>query len=163
MPSLNSISVSIFERSLATLDRIALNLGRAPGYAAHLALGIRGEEAAFFYLRRLGFAITARSWRSHRYAGDIDLIGWEGDCLCFIEVKTRTTRDVASAEAAVDLSKRKTLRKMAGHYLRNLPAPASLRFDVLSIYFEQDANVEFLLLRNAFDWTEPNSREQWRY
>jgi putative endonuclease len=60
--------------------------------------------------------ITARSWRSHRYAGDIDLIGWEGGCLCFIEVKTRTTRDVASAESAVDEDKRKTLRKMARHY-----------------------------------------------
>jgi len=126
-------------------------------------LGIRGEEAAFFYLRRLGFVITARSWRSHRYAGDIDLIGWDGDCLCFIEVKTRTTRDVAAAEASVDLSKRKTLRKMAGHYLRNLPGPPSMRFDVLSIYFEQGAEADFLLLRSAFDWTEADRRGEGRY
>ena len=145
------------------LDRVSQKLGRAPGYAAHLALGLRGEEAAFFYLRRLGFVITARGWRSHRYAGDIDLIAWEGDCLCFIEVKTRTTRDVAAAEAAVDLSKRKTLRKMAGHYLRNLPEPASLRFDVLSIYFEEDASPGFLLLRSAFDWSEGNGRGAGRY
>ena len=145
------------------LDRVSQKLGRAPGYAAHLALGLRGEEAAFFYLRRLGFVITARGWRSHRYAGDIDLIAWEGDCLCFIEVKTRTTRDVAAAEAAVDLSKRKTLRKMAGHYLRNLPEPSSLRFDVLSIYFKEQAVADFLLLRSAFDWTEADRRADGRY
>jgi putative endonuclease len=154
MPSLNSIGATLLERSLATIDRVCLNLGRAPDYAPHLAVGVRGEEAALFYLRRLGFVITARSWRSHRYAGDLDLIGWEGDCLCFIEVKTRTTRDVAAAEAAVDLSKRKTMRKMARHYLRQLPDPEQLRFDVLSIYFEKDAAADFLLLRNAFDWTE---------
>ena len=148
------------------LDRVSQKLGRAPGYAAHLALGLRGEEAAFFYLRRLGFVITARGWRSHRYAGDIDLIGWERDCLCFIEVKPRPTRDVAAAEAAeaaVDLSKRKTLRKMAGHYLRNLPEPASLRFDVLSIYFKEQAVADFLLLRSAFDWTEADRRADGRY
>jgi len=162
MPSLNSIGASLFEHSLATLDRISASLGRAPAYAPHLALGIRGEEAAFFYLQRLGFVITARSWRSHRYAGDIDLIGWEGECLCLIEVKTRTTRDVAAAEAAVDVGKRKTLRKMAGHYLRNLPEPAAVRFDVLSIYFEKDSPADFLLLRSAFDWIEPNIREKWR-
>jgi putative endonuclease len=150
----NELWLSLFERTLAGIDRLAVRLNRVSASAPHLALGIRGEEAAFFYLRRLGFVITARSWRSHRYAGDIDLIGWEGDCLCFIEVKTRTTRDVASAESAVDLHKRKTLRKMARHYLRHLEEPASLRFDVLAIYFEKQGAVEFRLLRNAFTWTE---------
>jgi putative endonuclease len=156
--SLDKVSVPLFERLLASLDRASVQLGRTPVVVPHLALGIRGEEAAFFYLRRQGYVITARSWRSHRYAGDIDLIGWEGDCLCFIEVKTRTTRDVAAAEAAVDQDKRKTLRKIARHYLRHLPDPASMRFDVLSIYFEKDAAADFTLLRNAFDWTESRRR-----
>jgi len=163
MPASGSIGLRLFERSLATLEQLSRTLGRAPAYPKHLALGIRGEEAAFFHLRRLGFVITARSWRSHRYAGDIDLIGWEGDCLCFIEVKTRTTRDVATAEAAVDRAKRKTLRRMAGHYLRNLPEPPGVRFDVLSIYFERDRPADFLLLRRAFDWTEADGRTDRRY
>lgn len=154
MTSWDWISASIFERFLAVIDAACHRLNRASRHPAHLAVGIRGEEAAFFHLRRLGFVITARSWRSHRYAGDIDLIGWECGCLCFVEVKTRTTRDVAAAESAVDEDKRKTLRKMARHYLRHLPDPASLRFDVLSIYFEKDAAADFTLLRNAFDWTE---------
>ncbi len=129
-------------------------MGRATVVASHLAVGIRGEEAAFFHLRLHRYIITSRSWRSHRYAGDIDLIGWDGDCLCFIEVKTRTTKDVASAESAVDEHKRKTLRKMARHYLRQLPEPAQVRFDVLSIYFEKGKEAEFVLFRNAFGWSE---------
>lgn len=154
MPSLNAVSPSLFERLLSTMDRAAIRINRAPLMPAHLALGIRGEEAAFFHLRRHGYVITARSWRSHRYAGDIDLIGWDGDCLCFIEVKTRTTRDVASAESSVDERKRKTLRKMARHYLRQLPAPSAIRFDVLAIYFEAGKEAEYILFRNAFGWSE---------
>src|SRR5271163_34462 len=154
MPTRNAAGLLFFERSLATLDRLSAKLGRKPSHAPHLALGIRGEEAAFFYLRREGYVITARSWRSHRYAGDIDLIGWEGDCLCFIEVKTRTTREVASAESAVDESKRKTLRKMARHYMRQLPAPAAIRFDVLAIYFETGKQADFTLFKSAFGWSE---------
>lgn len=154
MLSRNAVGLLFFERSIAALDRLSARRGRAPGQPAHLALGIRGEEAAFFYLRRHGYVITARSWRSHRYAGDIDLVGWDGDCLCFIEVKTRTTKEVATAESAVDEQKRKTLRKMARHYLRQLPEPAAVRFDVLAIYFEIGKPAEFILFQNAFGWSE---------
>jgi putative endonuclease len=154
MKSLELAGTALFERLLATLDLAANRLGRAPSQAAHLALGNRGEEAASFYLRRKGYVITARSWRSHRYAGDIDLIGWDGDCLCFIEVKTRTTREIATAESAVDESKRRTLRKIARHYLRNLPDPAGIRFDVVAIYFESEKPADFTLLKGVFGWSE---------
>jgi hypothetical protein len=61
--------------------------------AAHLATGLRGEEEALFHLRGLGYTIVARRWTSPRARGDADLIGWDGEWLCFIEVKTRTGRD----------------------------------------------------------------------
>lgn len=120
----------------------------------HLVTGRRGELAAFFYLRRHGYTVVARGWRSGRLRGDIDLIAWEEDTVCFIEVKTRTTRDVATAEAAVDEDKRRTLRRLARAYMRQLPnqqTPA--RFDILSIYFEKEKAAEFELFRNAFDWS----------
>jgi hypothetical protein len=43
---------------------------------------------------------------------------------------------------------------MARHYLRNLPAPAAIRFDVLAIYFEADKLGDFTLFRSAFGWSE---------
>ena len=72
----------------------------------HLRTGRRGEEAAYFYLRKLGYVMVARNFRSPNRRGEIDLIAWHKDVLCFVEVKTRTTHDVKPAEAAVDRDKR---------------------------------------------------------
>lgn len=110
-----------------------------------------------FYLRRHGFTVIAHDWQSGRAPGDLDLVAWEGETLCFVEVKTRSQRGMATAEAAIDSHKRKTLRRLAGHYLRQLPADIATRFDVISIYLQADsplqkADVE--LFRNAFSWDE---------
>src|SRR5579875_297166 len=67
-----------------------------PEEPAHLTTGRRGELAAYTFLRRNGYTIVAHGWRSHICPGDLDLIAWEGEHLCIIEVKTRTTRDVAT-------------------------------------------------------------------
>ena len=73
------------------MDALA-KIGRAPRSAAHLATGLRGELEALFELRKIGYTVVARRWKGTKLRGDVDLIGWEGDCLCFIEVKTRTER-----------------------------------------------------------------------
>lgn len=128
---------------------------RQPTRAAHLSTGARGERAAFFWLRRRGFTIVARGWRSARAPGDLDLIAWDGDELCFIEVKTRTTRAVAAAEMAVDRDKRRTLRRLARHYMRQLPRrDVPTRFDILSIYFEPGKPPDFEHFPGAFGWVE---------
>src|SRR5579864_2393456 len=75
-------------------------------------LGQRGEEDAYFHLRKLGYTMVARNFRSPRYRGEIDLIGWDSDVLCFIEVKTRTSRDIKTAEAAVDRHKRREVAQV---------------------------------------------------
>jgi putative endonuclease len=132
---------------------------RQPLRAPHLETGLRGERAAFFWLRRHGYIVVARGWRSSRAPGDLDLIAWhpdtEGDTLCFIEVKTRTTRAVAPAHLAVDRDKRRTLRRLARHYLRQLPnRDVPTRFDILSIYFETGKPADYEFFPNAFTFTE---------
>ena len=122
---------------------------------AHLRTGRRGEEDAYFCLRRHGYVIIARNYRTARHHGEIDLIGWDKDVLCFIEVKTRTTRDVKPAEAAVDRKKRHDLRTVIRDYLRSLPekqfpGPPPWRFDVLTVYYEKAlAPPTFELFQNA--------------
>jgi putative endonuclease len=64
----------------------------------------------------------------------MDLIGWEGDTLCFIEVKTRTSHDVKTAEAAVDRHKRREVAEVAHEYLKKLPVSCQWRFDIVSVY-----------------------------
>jgi putative endonuclease len=87
--------------------------------------------------------------------GDVDLIGWDGDCLCFVEVKTRTKRDLSPAESAVDEDKRNMLRGLARAYLRTFPESERrsipVRFDVVSVYSIGGAN-EFEVFERAFGW-----------
>jgi putative endonuclease len=134
-------------------DALAVGARRRATLPAHLELGRRGEEAAYFYLRRRGYTVVALGWRSAKLRGDLDLVAWEGNILCFIEVKTRSSRKVATAESAVDDEKSRMLCRMARQYLQALPAvPDQVRFDVLSIYFENGQPAEFELFRGAFDW-----------
>lgn len=150
MSRFETIRLKSLELILDWLDRVAARRRRE---APHLATGRRGERAAFFYLRRLGFVVTAQRWRTPKARGDLDLVAWDQDVLCFVEVKTRTTRAVAPAEAAVDADKKRMLRKMAHHYVRQLPdREVPVRFDILSIYFEAGKSAEFTLFRGAFGW-----------
>ena len=133
-----------------TLDAAAKVLGKGNARASHLATGSRGEDAAYFHLRTQGYTMVARNFRSPRRRGEIDLIAYEGDTLCFIEVKTRTSHAVKPAEAAVDAAKQKELRAVAREYLRRLDTAPTIRFDVVSIYYEGDAPADFTLFKNAF-------------
>jgi len=117
----------------------------------HQRTGRHGEEDAYFHLRKLGYVMVARNFRSPRRHGEIDLIGWDKDVLCFVEVKTRTTRDVKPAEAAVDRRKQRELAAVAHEYLHHLPPSCQFRFDVVSVYYEnQSSQPAFELFQNAF-------------
>ena len=148
--STHQLSTFVFESLLRTVDKAPRS--KRNRYPAHLVTGVLGEEAAFFYLRRAGYLVVARGWRTARAPGDLDLIAWKNDTLCFIEVKTRSSREVATAEAAVDEHKRETLRRLARNYLRQMPEDTVTRFDVLSIYFRQEGATEFEFFPGAFDW-----------
>jgi putative endonuclease len=146
--------LSLFERTLSWLDQAAARSTRSPKHPAHLMTGMRGEDAAYFYLRQVGYTIVARRWSSPKLRGDIDLIGWDGESLCFIEVKTRSSQSFQPAEVSVDHEKRTTLRRMAQEYIRHLENSEQIptRFDVVSVYFP-GARPEFELFRGAFDWS----------
>ncbi len=86
--------------TIRALDWLAAKTLAPEEIPAHQRTGRRGEEDAYFYLRRRGYTIIARNFRSPNHRGEIDLIGWDRDVLCFIEVKTRTKRDLKPAESA---------------------------------------------------------------
>ena len=73
--------------------------------------GTRGEAMAAEYLRERGCRLVAHSF-SCRF-GEIDLIAWDGDVLCFVEVKTRTNVDMALPREYVTYQKQNKLRKTA--------------------------------------------------
>jgi len=118
------------------LDRLAEQLLAPDGRPAHQRTGTRGEEAAYFHLRKLGYVVVARNFRSPRCPGEIDLIAWDRDVLCFVEVKTRSSRDVKTAQSAVDRHKRREIAQVAREYLRRLPLECQWRFDIVSVYYD---------------------------
>jgi putative endonuclease len=141
--------------AMRRMDALAMRRAQGRGVVAHLATGERGEREALFYLRKMGYTVVARRWKSAKLWGDVDLIGWDGEWLCFIEVKTRSGRDAMPAESAVDGEKQDMLRRMARAYLRGFPEKlrrdVPVRFDVVSVYL-LPSGVEFDLYRGAFGW-----------
>ncbi len=127
----------------------------------HLLTGQRGEDAAFFHLRALGYTVVARRWHASRVRGDLDLVAWDGPTLVVFEVKTRTARDLAPAETQVDGLKKTQLRKLAAAYLKRLPelhrASLRVRFDILSVYLLPTGQ-EFEHIPDAFPLTAPPGR-----
>lgn len=112
-----------------------------PGPATAIA-GEKGEDAAYFYLRRLGWTLVARRWKAPPLRGDLDLIAWEGNTLCFVEVKTLTRRGNIAAEYAVNNEKIRMLRRMAAAYVNHLPPlPGgqfyATRFDIVAVYLNE--------------------------
>ena len=97
--------------------------------------------------------VVARNFCSPNRRGEIDLIGWHNDILCFVHVKIRTTGDVKPAEAAVDRYKRRELFAVAREYLRHLPPSCQWRFDVISVYYDgQSSQPQIELFRNIPPW-----------
>src|SRR5215472_12188181 len=83
--------------------------------------GVRGETYAYWYLRRLGYVMVARNFTVRGAKGEIDLVGYDGETLAFVEVKTRTTErgDFGVPEDAVTLEKKRNLSRMARQFLRD--------------------------------------------
>jgi len=108
-------------------------------------IGKRYEELAADYLCKKGVEILERNYRNH--TGEIDLIGRDGECLVFIEVKyRRDTREGDPGEAISPL-KQQRIRKAALVYLyeHRLPMDIPCRFDVVTILGK-----EIRLIRDAF-------------
>ncbi len=144
-------SARFTQATVRALDWLACRTLPPDKLPAHQRTGRRGEEDTYFYLRTLGYVMVARNFRSPRRRGEIDLIGWDQDVLCFVEVKTRTTRHVKPAEAAVDRDKRHEISLVAREYLRHLPPSCQWRFDVVSVYYDgQTGHPQFELFKNAF-------------
>jgi putative endonuclease len=158
MDRLRAMASGRFTRGLlASLDSLTgllrkSALVRTGETAAHMEVGAEGEELAYFRLREWGYTVVARNWRNARRKGELDIVAWEGNVLCFVEVKTRTRKTFIPAEAAVHREKMRELVSMARLYLRQLPPGTRYRFDVVSVYLEAGKDPELSLFKDAFGW-----------
>jgi putative endonuclease len=113
------------------------------------SLGKRGEDLACEELRRRGYAIVDRRFRTR--SGELDIVAKEGGVLVFVEVKARSDGSFGSPLEAVTWRKRQRLSAMAASYLyvKRLSGVAC-RFDVVSI-IEKRSGPHIEVVRGAFD------------
>ena len=135
------------------------------------SLGQLGESYAAAYLDQLGYRLVAanftlpvgRNLRGAIINAEIDLIAYDGDTLCFIEVKTRSSDWFAPPEVNVDLRKRRQITRAARVYRQMLGVETEPhRYDVVTVIINDDSTPQIELLRNF--WTEESLRKRrWQF
>jgi putative endonuclease len=124
----------------------------SPGKNSHLGTGRHGETLAYWYLRRNGYTMVARNRRRKAGSGELDMVGWDGPVLAFIEVKTRTSDEAGPPEAALQPGQQERIVRAARDYMRRLKArPASFRFDVASVSWHPGQGFGVRVIKNAFE------------
>ena len=154
-----SVSVTPMILPIQLLIRVLQKMGRNSRRTGpqHLALGESGESEAYFFLKRQGYRMVASNFRVVHARGEIDFIGWDGDVLCFVEVKTRSDDSFAPPSTAVTDSKQRHILSVAKRYLRRVPGRPPCRFDILSIV---PGELLFTLHKGAFTWDSTSSRRE---
>src|SRR6185312_15180693 len=136
-----------------------------------LELGRRGEALAAAYLQQLGYRIVAANFAlpvGRNRLGvpinvEIDLVAYQGETLCFIEVKSRASDWFAPPQVNVDRRKQRQIARAARAYRRMFDlAGEPYRYDVVTVVLPdaEDGGDEFemQLLRNY--WTEDQLRKR---
>lgn len=127
---------------------------RPPPPPLHLQYGKLGERAAKRYLQRLGLKFLVANYASGR--GEIDLIFRDGNCLVFVEVKTRSSELWTRPAKAVDARKKRLLSRSALEYLRRIKNPQiAIRFDIIEVLLEEGAVHDLRHIPNTFTLTPP--------
>lgn len=115
--------------------------------ARHLDLGRRGEELAVAFLQQVGYRIVAlnfaipvgRNRLGTPIIVEVDIVGYEVDVLCFIEVKTRSSAWFAEPQVNVDRRKQRQIVRAARAYRRMFGLEnARYRYDVVTLVVAED-------------------------
>lgn len=131
------------------------------------SLGNLGEAYAAAYLEQHGYRLVAanftlpvgRSLRGAVVNAEIDLVAYEAETLCFVEVKTRSSDWFAPPQVNVDLRKRRQITRAARVYRQMLGLEDQpCRYDVVAIVLASDSTPQIELLRNF--WTEESLRKR---
>lgn len=99
--------------------------------------GLEGENVAVAFLKKNGYKILERNYRTK--FGEIDIIAKKEKSIVFIEVKTRSSDSFGSPAEAVDNKKLTKIINVASQYIqRNRFENYPVRFEVVSIVKQKD-------------------------
>jgi len=98
-------------------------------------LGRRGENLAGRHLAAKGYRIVARNWRCE--VGELDLVARDGECLAFVEVRTRRGQALGSPEESITRAKQARLIALAEAYVQAHDWQGEWRIDVIAIEIDR--------------------------
>jgi putative endonuclease len=116
-----------------------------------LARGRLWESRAAAYLEARGLDIVLRGYRCR--LGELDLVGWQGDCLVIVEVRARSAGALCSAVDSIGPHKRHRIIQATRHLLMRRAEwhAAQLRFDVVAFDAIDAPEPRIQWIRNAFE------------
>lgn len=116
--------------------------------AAHNDFGTEGEKISEKYLKEDGYLILEKNWRFMK--AEIDLIAQYEDQLVFVEVKSRTSNQYGQPEDFVSRAKQKFIARAADEYIYIRRHPGEVRFDIISILFDNFGKYQLNHIKDAF-------------
>lgn len=111
-------------------------------------VGRLGETLAADHLKRRGYVIRQRNYRCP--AGEMDIVAEDGDCLVFVEVRTRRGREYGTPEESITAAKQARLVEVAQTYLQEHEWPGDWRIDVVAVELTPGGRLERVsVIQNA--------------
>ena len=112
-------------------------------------IGEKGETIAERYLKKKGYKILERNYRTK--LGEIDIIAKDKKTIVFVEVKTRRSWQFGNPKGAVTPAKQRKISMVALQYLKTIDRRNTrARFDVVAITATRDTP-QIEIIKNAFE------------
>ena len=124
-------------------------------------VGEAGEKLAARFLIKNGYRLVlanfkvpvGRNSRGAPVTGEIDLIAFDEETLCFVEVKTRSSDEFAAPVAAVDVRKQRQITRTARMYRKTFRLDGiKFRYDVVSIVLKKESKPKIEIFKSF--WNE---------
>lgn len=111
-------------------------------------IGNRGEAFVADYLKKKGYIISAKNYRTK--FGEIDIIAENNDDILFVEVKTRKDSSLVRPYEYVNKTKQRKIYVTANIYLQHNGFGLKPRFDVAEVFTGVDGSMRLNYFENAF-------------
>ena len=155
---------------MATPDIISLDIkNNHPVESITSRIGRTGERLAADFLEENSYRLVASNFRvpvgrnrlGATVTGEIDLIAYDRDVLCFVEVKTRSSDEFIAPLAAVDVRKQRQITRTARMYRKIFHLTnQKFRYDVISIVLKNKTEPQIDLIKSF--WSESKfSKTNW--
>lgn len=120
-------------------EKMAVKEGEKKSFH-NVLLGRRGEKTARRYLKRNGWKILEKNYKTPY--GEIDIIAQKGETIAFIEVKTRLSDIFGLPSEAVTNQRKLRYIRGANYYFAGKIIDCTVRFDIIEIFRKQLNHIE---------------------